>query len=91
LLTSVGLQELVAHSVGEYVKIATDLGAEPRRLSELRESMRARIEGSPLRDEQAFTRQLRAFGLPDEVRVDVEPVAGLQPDRQTSKFQRQPG
>jgi hypothetical protein len=39
-------------------------------------------------DEQALVRQLRAFGLPDEISVVVEPVVGLQPDKKTGKFRR---
>ena len=39
-------------------------------------------------DETAFVRRLQAFGLPHEVHVDVEPVVGLQPDKQTGKFRR---
>ena len=39
-------------------------------------------------DETAFVRRLRAFGLPHEVHVDVEPVVGLRADKQTGKFRR---
>ena len=39
-------------------------------------------------DEVDFLRRLRAVGLPDAVRVDVEPVIGLRPDRQTGQYHR---
>ncbi|MFD2112986.1 tetratricopeptide repeat protein [Thiorhodococcus fuscus] len=58
LLTRVGLPELIATSADDYVRIATDLAADMTRLGGLRESLRERLEQSPLRDEIGFTRTL---------------------------------
>ncbi|MBK9132674.1 MAG: tetratricopeptide repeat protein [Gammaproteobacteria bacterium] len=58
LLKAVGLEELVAHDVAGYVRIATDLARDPARLDRLRRDIPARFDASPLRDEAAFTRDL---------------------------------
>ncbi|MCC6302915.1 MAG: hypothetical protein IT489_08970, partial [Gammaproteobacteria bacterium] len=58
LLSSLGLQELVANDVADYVRIASELARDPQRLSRLRQEIPTRFDASPLRDEAAFTRDL---------------------------------
>ena len=58
LMTRVGLKDLVAETPEEYVAIAEKLAADRARLAELRASMRARLEASPLMDATGFTRAL---------------------------------
>lgn len=50
LLESVGLPELVAGSIDEYVAIARELAADRLRLQSLRHSLRDRLRASPLLD-----------------------------------------
>src|SRR5579859_5339084 len=58
LLTQVGLQELIAADVEEYVRIAADLAADRKRLGELRSTLRHRVAVSPLCDAEGFARKL---------------------------------
>jgi predicted O-linked N-acetylglucosamine transferase (SPINDLY family)/predicted SAM-dependent methyltransferase len=58
LLETVGLQELVARDIGEYVGIAQRLAADRPRLDALRAGLRERVRASPLRDEAGFVREL---------------------------------
>lgn len=51
-----GLEELTARSAEQYIQIAIDLAADIERLTELRESMRPRMEKSLLCDQSAFAR-----------------------------------
>jgi protein O-GlcNAc transferase len=60
LLTQVGLIDLVADSVEDYVEIATALAGDPARLADLRQSLRPRMAASPLRDASAFARKIEA-------------------------------
>ena len=59
-LRTVGLDELVAGSVEQYVDIAAGLARDPGRLAALRAGLRARVAASPLADAGAFTRDLEA-------------------------------
>ncbi len=54
------LEELIATSVDEYVKIAVSLAGDLERLESLRATLRARMEASPLLDSTRFTRNLEA-------------------------------
>jgi len=54
VLQNVGLPELAAWSVDQYVEIAVKLGSEPARIAELRSGMRARMRNSPLGQDQAW-------------------------------------
>ena len=47
-LMNLGLPELCARSVDEYVAIATALAGDPARIAELRSSLRERMQASPL-------------------------------------------
>ncbi len=58
LLTRLGLSELIADSPDDYIRIARRLGQDPKHLSDLRNSLRARIRASTLGDGAAFTREL---------------------------------
>ncbi|MCC6301188.1 MAG: tetratricopeptide repeat protein, partial [Gammaproteobacteria bacterium] len=58
LLSSLGLQELVANDVADYVRIASELARDPQRLDRLHQEIPQRFDASPLRDEAAFTRDL---------------------------------
>jgi predicted O-linked N-acetylglucosamine transferase (SPINDLY family) len=57
-LSNLGLPELVAHSEEEYIAIATRLAADWPRLTELRRTLRTRMEGSVLMDAPHFARQI---------------------------------
>ena len=54
LLGTLGLGELAASTPDQYVDIAVALGSDLSRLEQLRASLRARFEQSPLRDEKRF-------------------------------------
>jgi predicted O-linked N-acetylglucosamine transferase (SPINDLY family) len=56
LLSTIGLQELVAPNVDEYVNTAAKLAADLPRLTELRATMRQRMLNSPLTDEKGYSR-----------------------------------
>jgi protein O-GlcNAc transferase len=58
LLTNAGLRELVAKSPEEYVKIASDLAADPGRLAELRAGLREQLRTSPLLDANRFVAEI---------------------------------
>jgi protein O-GlcNAc transferase len=58
LLSAIGLRELVANSVEEYVGIAVRLAGDKNHLMELRRTLRPRMESSPLMDAMRFTRGL---------------------------------
>ncbi len=61
LLAALGLDgEFVAESVDDYIARAITLGRSPRRLAEIRQELRPRMEKSSLRDEVGFTRALEA-------------------------------
>ena len=54
LLTSVGMRDLAARSREHYVDLAVDLATDLPRLSELRRTLRRRMETSPLMDVPGF-------------------------------------
>jgi protein O-GlcNAc transferase len=60
VLTNVGLDELITHSVDEYVDAAVRLAGDLERLTALREQLRPRMADSPLLDFQGFTRHVEA-------------------------------
>jgi len=53
-MSNLGLQELVASTTGEFVRIATDLAADLPRLTALRATLRERMISSPLMGAKAF-------------------------------------
>jgi predicted O-linked N-acetylglucosamine transferase (SPINDLY family) len=58
ILGTLGLAQCLAASRDEYVDRAARLAADPQALAALRQSLRGRIEASPLRDEAAFARSM---------------------------------
>ena len=60
LLTQVGLTDLIAESIEEYVEIAVALAGKPGRLDGLHRLLRSRVAASPLSDEGAFARKMEA-------------------------------
>jgi predicted O-linked N-acetylglucosamine transferase (SPINDLY family) len=53
-LTNVGLPELIASTGDDYVSIASDLAFDLARLSDLRRTLRARMERSPVMNVKPF-------------------------------------
>jgi protein O-GlcNAc transferase len=60
LLSNIGLQELVAFSGEDYVRIAVALARDLPRLAALRAGLRARMRASPLMDAPRFARSVEA-------------------------------
>jgi protein O-GlcNAc transferase len=60
LLTQIGLTDLIANSVEQYLEIALALACNPGRLDDLRRSLRPRMAASPLCDGPAFARKMEA-------------------------------
>ena len=60
LLAAVGLDNLIARDVGEYVDIAVRLAGDRSQLEQLRGSLRATMAGSPLCDGPSFAREVEA-------------------------------
>jgi predicted O-linked N-acetylglucosamine transferase (SPINDLY family) len=56
LLGAIGLDDLVARSREEYVRIAVALARDEHRRAELRSTLRSRFGASSLRDEREFVR-----------------------------------
>ncbi len=59
-LRTVGLDELVAETLEDYVRIATELAGDLERLADLRSGLRERMSRSPLLDAQRLARALEA-------------------------------
>jgi predicted O-linked N-acetylglucosamine transferase (SPINDLY family) len=59
-LRTVGLDELIAETPEEYLRLATELAGDAPRLSVLRRGLRQRMRGAPLMDPSRFTRHLEA-------------------------------
>ncbi|HED13498.1 MAG TPA: glycosyltransferase family 41 protein [Gammaproteobacteria bacterium] len=55
LLTAVGLEELIAHSIEEYISIVGNLAQNHGRLGEIRSTLRTVMEDSPLMRYKEFT------------------------------------
>ena len=60
LLTQIGLTDLIANSVEEYVEIAVALAGDSGRLDELRRALRPRMATSPMCDEAGFACKMEA-------------------------------
>jgi predicted O-linked N-acetylglucosamine transferase (SPINDLY family) len=54
ILSNIGLTELVARDIEQYVRIAVDLARDLDRLAEIRSTLRARMSASPLMDARQF-------------------------------------
>jgi predicted O-linked N-acetylglucosamine transferase (SPINDLY family) len=60
LLANLGLPELVAETPEQFVSIAVGLASDLRRLSDLRATLRQRMQASPLMDAPGFARCVEA-------------------------------
>ena len=60
LLSQIGLNELIAKDVEEYVSIAATLASDPARCSSLRASLRERLKSSSLCDAAGFADRIEA-------------------------------
>jgi predicted O-linked N-acetylglucosamine transferase (SPINDLY family) len=60
ILSNIGLPELVAHDTEQYVQIAVDLANDQPRLSDLRATLRERMQSSPLMNAPRFARNVEA-------------------------------
>ena len=60
ILSTLGLPELVADSVDDYIALAAALAGDLDRLANLRRTMRNRMANSPLMDLPAFVNDLEA-------------------------------
>lgn len=60
ILGALGLEEWIAASDGEYLRLALAHAADPVRIAALRGSLRRRLRTSPLMDEVAFARDVEA-------------------------------
>jgi predicted O-linked N-acetylglucosamine transferase (SPINDLY family) len=60
ILSNLGLTDLVAYDSEQYVRIALDLAGNLARLSELRATLRERMQHSPLMDAPRFARNVEA-------------------------------
>ncbi|HEX5243412.1 MAG TPA: hypothetical protein VFW23_09155, partial [Tepidisphaeraceae bacterium] len=58
VLSAVGLSDLVANSPEQYLHIATDLANDRNCLTDLRQSLRTRLQASPLGDAVGLTREI---------------------------------
>ena len=61
ILSNIDLQELVANTPEEYVGIAVKLAGDLPRLTELRHTLRERMQTSPLMDARRFTRNMEVI------------------------------
>ena len=60
VLDTMRLAELIGADEAEYIRIAAGLASDLPRLSELRRTLRDRLERSPMRDFRGFTRQIES-------------------------------
>jgi predicted O-linked N-acetylglucosamine transferase (SPINDLY family) len=60
LLGQIGLTDLIANTVDDYVEIAVALAGDRERLTDLRRSLRPRMAASPLCDGPAFARKIES-------------------------------
>jgi protein O-GlcNAc transferase len=60
LLTQIGLTDLIANSIEDYVEIALALASDSERLEDLRRTLRPRLVASPMCDEGAFADKMEA-------------------------------
>jgi len=58
ILSTIGLGDLIAEDIAQYIAIAAGLAGDLLKLETLRSEMRARIQASPLHDERGFSRTL---------------------------------
>ena len=59
-LANVGLNELIAGSPDEYVRIASSLASDASKLADMRSTLRGRMQSSPLMNERQYAADLEA-------------------------------
>jgi predicted O-linked N-acetylglucosamine transferase (SPINDLY family) len=59
-LSNLGLEQLVARTPEQFVRIAVGMAGDVSRLAELRQNLRERMRQSPLTDARGFTRAIEA-------------------------------
>ncbi len=60
VLSNLGLDDLVATTADDYLRIAADLAGDPQRVVALRSTLRPRLQASPVGDARRFARDLQA-------------------------------
>lgn len=60
-LSNIGLPELAAATPQQYVELAVQLAGDPELLAVLRQTLRTRMQKSPLMDQQGYMRELEAL------------------------------
>src|SRR5205823_5043845 len=60
MLSNVGLKELIAYTKEEYVTIAASLGGDLDKLSQIRSTLREKMQTSPLMDAREFATDIEA-------------------------------
>jgi protein O-GlcNAc transferase len=77
-LRTVGLDELLAETLEDYVRIATELAGDLARLADLRSGLRQRMSRSPLMDADRLTRNLEVAyrGIWETLLVARGPING---------------
>ncbi len=87
-LRTVGLDELLAETLEDYVRIATALAGDLARLADLRSGLRERMSRSPLMDAQRLTRDLEAayVGIWENWLAAREPDQSVTSWRATRSF-----
>jgi predicted O-linked N-acetylglucosamine transferase (SPINDLY family) len=63
ILSNLGLTDLAAHSEADYIAIAMELAKDRSRMNQLRQTLRAKMERSPLMDGTDFARAMEAIYL----------------------------
>lgn len=58
ILTTLGLSECIAASPDDYVQRAVQLARNPARIAQMRQSLRTRMQESPLMDKRLFARNM---------------------------------
>jgi predicted O-linked N-acetylglucosamine transferase (SPINDLY family) len=84
-LRTVGLNELLAETLEDYVRIATELAGDRARLTDLRSGLRDRMSHSPLMDAHRLTRDLEAAydGIWKNLLAAHDPTRGVESVRVT--------
>jgi protein O-GlcNAc transferase len=60
IMNNIGLPELIADSVEQYIRLAVDLANDRQRIADLRAGLRERMRCSPLQDAVRFARDMEA-------------------------------
>ncbi|HEX4792298.1 MAG TPA: tetratricopeptide repeat protein [Humisphaera sp.] len=60
LLTCVGLEELIAQDIDQYIELATSLARDTQRLKRIRAELRPKMQASPLMDAPRLARNIEA-------------------------------